>query len=394
MPASMAKSGRYRVGVMQTTVGETPSEEFRRTLEAAVAALEEQLVDEIDLSVELFEFAGPRLSPGEGGYSALSFLHLGMAEKIERQVHFLLIVTDVELAAARYSYTVAMPSQLTNIGVVSMRRLPPEFWGNPPAPKVTAHRLTVAMLHTFGHLLNMPHSSDERNIMYDFGAVEQLDRMEHLTTDQKEKMRQILPREAREDVSMGSVWAFALRQVVTDWRSIARAVLVANPLRLVTKLPTAITAGLSVAIVLFFSTEVWDVAGTVELYQLLLFALVSQMVATVMLYRAFAFRAISSRRRTISESAVVTQAATLISVFLTTLVLYVLFFVVWYIGVITVFPRKLMETWPTTDPAVKLLDHIKLSIFVSGMSVLAGSLGGKADSREIVRGVLFLDEET
>ena len=58
------------------------------------------------------------------------------------------------------------------------------------------------------------------------------------------------------------------------------------------------------------------------------------------------------------------------------------------------FPRKLMGTWPTVDPAVRTADHIKLSLFVASVATLAGSLGGRADSRDLVRGVLFVDEET
>ena len=46
------------------------------------------------------------------------------------------------------------------------------------------------------------------------------------------------------------------------------------------------------------------------------------------------------------------------------------------------------------DPAVRTLDHIKLSLFVAAFGTLAGSLGGRADSRDLVRGVLFIDEET
>ena len=64
-----------------------------------------------------------------------------------------------------------------------------------------------------------------------------------------------------------------------------------------------------------------------------------------------------------------------------------------YLGTVTIFPRKLMETWPTVDPAVRTIDHIKLSIFVAALGVLAGSLGGRADSNGLIRGVLFVDEE-
>jgi hypothetical protein len=53
-----------------------------------------------------------------------------------------------------------------------------------------------------------------------------------------------------------------------------------------------------------------------------------------------------------------------------------------------------METWPTVDPAVRVIDHVKLSMFLAAVGILAGSLGGRADSQQLVRYVLFLNEET
>jgi hypothetical protein len=46
------------------------------------------------------------------------------------------------------------------------------------------------------------------------------------------------------------------------------------------------------------------------------------------------------------------------------------------------------------DPAVRPIDHLKLSLFVAALGLLAGSLGGRADSKDLVRRVLFVDEET
>ena len=115
--------------------------------------------------------------------------------------------------------------------------------------------------------------------------------------------------------------------------------------------------------------------------------------ATAALYRTFAFGDVLSRRRMLAESTVVTSAATIVSLLLTMALLFAIFMSFLYLGTVTIFPRKLMETWPTVDPAVRTIDHIKLSIFVAALGVLAGSLGGRADSNGLIRGVLFVDEE-
>ncbi len=58
----------------------------------------------------------------------------------------------------------------------------------------------------------------------------------------------------------------------------------------------------------------------------------------------------------------------------------------------TFFPRRLMETWPTVDPAVRTIDHIKISTFIAAMGTLVGSLGGRVDHRAVMRRILFLGE--
>jgi hypothetical protein len=91
---------------------------------------------------------------------------------------------------------------------------------------------------------------------------------------------------------------------------------------------------------------------------------------------------------------VVTSADTVLCLLLTILLLFSGFALLVFGGIVTIFPPKLMETWPTVDPAVRTLDHVKLSLFLAAPGVLAGSLGGRADSQALVRGVLFINEET
>ena len=384
----------YVIGVMTMEVEGKNSDRFNALVDRAVVAFDQALAAGNGLRVDLLNFDGPHLTPTAGAYAPLDFLRIGLTEKLERRIDFLLVVTEVDLSASTLSYTLALPSQLTNIGVVSCKRLDPAFWGDPADDARTVRRLSTLLLHTFGHLLNLPHASDPANAMYGFFGIEDLDAMAGLTAGQRAAMRDALPREAHERTSSGDPWRFVLAMLQADWRSIAHAVLRANPLRLATELPTLITAALSVIIVLFFSPEMWDVASTVELYQLVLFSFAALTVATIVLYRAFAFGTVLRRGRRLAESTVVTGAATLLCLVFTLLLLYLSFALLAYLGIVTIFPHKLMVTWPTVDPAVRPLDHVKLSLFVAALGLLAGSLGGSADSRGLVRRVLFIDENT
>ncbi len=397
-PTDGSRPEGYVVGVMTMEVEGRDSERFRRRVDVAAQAVDDVLTAALGVRVVLHAFEGPHLTPTAGAYAPLDFLQIGMAEKLERGVHFLLIVTEVDLSTSTLSYTLALPSQLTNVAVVSTKRLDPAFWGDDldeaAADDRAARRLETLVLHSFGHLLNLAHDPDPSNAMYDFAGVEELDTMGAFSEPQCAAMRRAIPREAHERTATSSHAVFVLKTLGRDWRSIAAAVARANPLRLATQLPTMVTAALSVLIFLFFTPDMWDVASTVDLYQIVLFSVITVVASTVVLYRAFAFGRVTGRGRVLAESTVVTSAATAVCLFLTMATLFAMFALATYGGVVTIFPRKLMETWPTVDPAVRPLDHIKLSLFVAGLGLLAGSLGGRADSKDLVRAVLFVDEES
>ena len=386
--------GEFVIGVMRMEVEGRDSHRFLGHVDAATSALDRAVTSALGVRVELLSFEGPHLTPAAGAYNPLDFLQIGLKEKLERGIHFLLIVTEVDLAASTLSYTLALPSQLTNVAVVSTKRLDPAFWGDDRDDDLAVRRLTTILLHSLGHLLNLPHEEDPANVMHEFSGVNDLAAMKQLTDSQRDRMKRALPHEAHERTSRGPHFGFVLRTLARDWRSLGAAVARANPFRLVTRLPTMITAALSVIIVLFFSPEMWDVASTVELYQLVLFSVVAMATATIVLYRAFAFGGVLGCGRVLAESTVVTSAATFLCLLLTMLLLFSGFAVLVYGGIVTIFPPKLMETWPTVDPAIRTLDHVKLSLFLAALGVLAGSLGGRADSQALVRGVLFINEET
>ena len=140
----------YVIGVMSIDVEGKNSDRFHRLVNEAVQAFDDALARALGLRVDLMAFAGPHMAPMAGAYAPFDFLRIGLTEKLEREVHFLLIVTEVDLAATTLSYTLALPSPLTNVGVVSTKRLDPAFWGDPADDARLVRRLTTLLLHTFG----------------------------------------------------------------------------------------------------------------------------------------------------------------------------------------------------------------------------------------------------
>lgn len=381
---------------MLALVEATDEVAFESMIQKSLTLVRETLTDELDIDIRFFIFTGPHLTPESGSYAAMDFLRIGLNEKIERNIDFLLIVTEVDLSASKLAYTLALPSQLTNVAVISTKRVDPAFWGEESTVETSPRRLSTLMLHSLGHLLNLSHDDDRQNIMYDFKAVDELDRMFEITDQQRRVAVRNLPIEARERVSNreSGRWGFIARTIAINARGILAGILRANPLKLLARLPTMITAALSVLIFLLFTPDMWDVASVVDLYQMVIFSMLAISGATLALYKSFALGPVSSRDRTLSESAVVTETVIVLSVFLTMAVLFVAFAGLIYLAIATIFPQRLMQTWTTVVPATGFQQHAKLCIFISGLSILAGSLGGRADSKELIRGVLFTDEES
>ena len=384
----------FVVGVMTMEVEGKDSTRFEEIVARAVIELGAAFAHEPRLRTQALAFAGPHLTPGAGNYSPLDFLEIGLAEKLERDLPFLLIVTEVDLSSSSLAYTLALPSRLTNVAILSTRRLDPSFWGEQADLEKTAQRLAALMLHSFGHLVALHHEPDPTNAMYPLEGVEDLDRMKGLNATQLERIARVLPREANERSTRDGKLAFVCRTLLRDAAPIARAVVQANPFRLLRRMPTMLAAAFSVIVVLLFGAETWDVAYAVTVPQIALFSVICLGAAVFVLHRAFAFETMLSRDRRITESSIVTTASTFLSLLLTLMTMFALFAVLMYLAIVTIFPERLMETWPGTGEATTTFDHFKLSMFLAAMGVLAGSLGGRSDSRDLVRGVLFITEDT
>ncbi len=388
------RSDTYAIGVMTMEVEGRDSARFGGIVERAVGMFEDALAREPRLATRTMTFEGAHLTPGAGVYAPLDFLEIGLAEKLERDLPFLLIVTEVDLSSSSLAYTLALPSQLTNVAVMSTRRLDPAFWGDAPDAERAARRLSALMLHCFGHLNALRHADEPTNAMYALEGVQDLDRMTRLDAGQFAQVARTLPREARERSTRDGKARFVLRMLAENAGAIARAVLRANPIRLMAMMPTMLAAALSVIVVLLFSAETWDVAAAVTVAEIVSFSLMCLASAAFVLYRAFAFETLLSRDRRITESGIVTVAATILSLLATLVAMFALFGGLMWLVIVTVFPERLMESWPGTGTATSPVDHLKLSLFLASMGVLAGSLGGRSDSRDMVRGVLFITEET
>ncbi|WP_116128029.1 hypothetical protein [Lewinella sp. IMCC34183] len=382
------------VGIMQLEVAGHSTPGLARLTRRATERFTEALEREPRIAITSLTFAGPPLTPDENGYRALDFVQIGLNEKTERQLAFLLIVTELEIAADSRSYLLALPSQLTNVAVLSTRRLSGRSDPQAENEDLLAQRLATLMVHCFGRLLNLDYQADPANYMRHIHHPADLDAMRHFTDAQYATMSGNLPREANDAYSAGNRLGFFLRQTVRNLPRILRGAWRANPLHIATKLPRMIATALSAIVILIFGAETWDFAASVSPPQLAVFVVASFLAATFVLYRAFSFRLVSTRQGEISESAVVTAGATGLALVLTLCCLFAFFALLMYGVVIFVFPDPLMSTWTSARDGASAGAHFRLVLFLASVGILSGSLGGSADSRSVVRNVLFAVDET
>jgi predicted Zn-dependent protease len=386
------KFDTYRIGIMKAPV-EEQSPAFEELVKAAVTSVRRFFNEHFpNIDIEVFSFLKLSLSPSAGAYSALDFLEIGLRENGMHDFHFMIIITEVDLLPHQMPYVLSLPSQITNSGVISTLRLDRDSATKPSSDQVKK-RLSHLIIHTLGHIFNLSHVDDPENLMYRLREAEDLDRMQRLTPEQMDQIRRILPEEARNQQARRSDWRFIIKQIFANRKSILRSVIKAHPILLLGKMPTMITTGLSVSIILFFSTEFWDIAGSIELYQLITFAIISAVMAISLLYRAFSFGPVATRSKTLTESTVVTQTTTLIVIAITVFVTLFIFFLVYFLAALTIFPRKLMHTWPTVDAMEGVYNYVRLGLVMGSMAILTGSLGGRAESKNILRHVLFIDDD-
>ncbi len=126
---------------MRMSVDDARDQSFARLVDQAVTELKQSL-RELSLSVKLLSFDGPHLPLAAGSYAPLNFLHLGITEKLERDVPV--------MRANPFRLLTRLPTLLTTgLSVIIVLFFSPEGWdvaSTIGTPQLTAFALFLAML--------------------------------------------------------------------------------------------------------------------------------------------------------------------------------------------------------------------------------------------------------
>jgi archaemetzincin len=139
--------------------------------------LQEGLTRELGASVRLGENLALPVSCSEGRrqYPGEPFIQaLAGARTPEEGV--ILGVTNVDLFVAGLNFVFGLADPASQVAVISLARLYPEFYGRPRNPQLFKERALKEAVHEIGHVLGLGHCPDPACIMYFSNTLADTDR--------------------------------------------------------------------------------------------------------------------------------------------------------------------------------------------------------------------------
>jgi archaemetzincin len=85
-------------------------------------------------------------------------------------------VTDVDLFVPRLNFVFGEATIEGRVGIISLHRLRPEFYGEIPDEHLFAERAVKEAVHELGHTFGLRHCSDSGCVMYFSKTIEDTDR--------------------------------------------------------------------------------------------------------------------------------------------------------------------------------------------------------------------------
>ena len=330
----------------------------------------------------------------------INLIDLAVADRQAKGWDFVVALTASDLHALSKQYTLGTPSSGLDAAAISTARLDPTAQRSQVRKSdrelILSNRIWALFLHLLGDLVGLPHSDHARspmnrpNIPEDLDAVQGYSDAELINLgDLLQEVADLRVEETRE--SPRSFWRFMLRVIVRSGDEIWWTIMRNRPWILVWHLSKFTAAAISSLLILLFTAEVWDVGVRLPLLEVLIVLFMTMLGATgfvVVRQRLLTRRT----RQRLTEQVIVTDLATIMTVFGAMLALAMLLIAVASI-IIWIVPDVLAERW--TDYAVlSVMHNLSLAGTVSIIGIIIGALGASIEDQTTFRHVAFIDEET
>lgn len=110
-----------------------------------------------------------------GQYHSTSILK-SLSRVVSRDALRLLGITDVDIYVPQLNYVFGEAAVDGQVGLISLYRLRPEFYGKPPDNRLFTERAVKEAVHEQGHTFGLRHCKDPHCVMFFSNSIEDTDR--------------------------------------------------------------------------------------------------------------------------------------------------------------------------------------------------------------------------
>ena len=379
------------IGVLLAHSPQADEQKMRQFIDHLTAKATAHLETAAKIKCEFHHEISVQLKDDTARYAS-DFLDRTNLRMVHGPYDVMIVITDAAIKSSRHKTVPALTSQVSRIIVLSTQSLLHSPRGA-DVRNLTQNRVilnaVVLLLHQFGHLFELSHSTNRDAIMSFYKFNEELKTVPEFTKLEQQKIQkqaQLLPDQILFEGGFLKEFIFHLKSAfkhpknvfIPLWRNHAPLI----PLSL-SRLSTAAVAP---SLILVFSAESWDVAYHMTNRVTYLAAIVSVMVSAIYLMFSLNLQFPRVNNTSLTEHGAVIN----VSMFLTLLFAMAGLFGIILITILLieyfVFPPDLMSQWPSLDnPDFNLVDKLRLATFISMLGVLTGALAGGLESRNVIR---------
>lgn len=328
------------------------------------------------------------------------FLDEASLRMVEGPFDLVVVVTDVALYSRRHAVVAGLASPVGRVIVISTRKLLVTPRGKPVRTlesQSVRWNAAALLLHLLGHLLDLPHSRREGEIMSPFAFDEALMHPPRFSDHQRRRLVRLarhVPEPELIDPGALRTFFFHVMSGARHSGHVLRALWRNRAPLLPLSLPSLATAAVAPTFLLIFTAEIWDVGLNMTNRVTWTFTLLSLFAAVWYLTGVQNLFYPRKEKRVITEHMAVVNVVIFLTILIASVGLFIMVAMLMLFIEFYIFPAGLISTWPTLeDPVVTTGDKVRLAAFISTIGVLTGALAGGLESRTVIRHLaLFLDE--
>jgi hypothetical protein len=338
-----------------------------------------------------------------------ALLDIGVMERDAAHWDFALVVTEAPLLSHEKPFMLGAPAPLVDVAVLSTARLDPAVSGRtlltgepqagPAAGKrqdTLARRVAALVMHLFGHLNDLSHSDNPRDFLFDLRGEKDLDGMQELSAEGRERLRDRLGEVAdprlEETARDASTFVFYVQALWVNRSEVWAAIRRIAPWKFPFHYSGLTTASASTLLILVMTAEAWELGMSQPAWRVCLLSAVSLLATSY--YIVLRQHLISRLGHHRTEQRVVTIVSTTVGVMLGMLTTYVLLFASTWVAAQALFSAQLVREWAASVPAIRQAHYFTFAAFVASAGILIGALGASFEKESYFRRIAMLGEET